>query len=327
MNLQKISKKTKIAVGALVVLGIGVSYSTWHEKDAKAIQYKTALVQRGDIAKYVLSTGAVAPENKLNIQAPIAGRAEQVLVDQGSKVKKGQVLAWISSTERAALLDSARSEGAAELKKWEEIYRPTPVMAPIDGMIITRSIQPGQTFTTTDAILVMSDHLIVQAQIDETDIAQIQLKQEAAIELDAYPGQTIHGRVSKIAYDSKTTNNVTTYEVDVLPEAVPPYMRSGMTANVTFPTGSKTGTLVIPSDAVKTKEGRPYVLVPPPKGKDPAQREITLGISDGKRVEVLTGLNEGETIYEPEFKLTGAQNNSSPLSFGPPKKKSSHAGP
>jgi macrolide-specific efflux system membrane fusion protein len=295
-------KKKKIVVSLLVLAIAGGTTAFLMKKDRKhEISYKKLTVQRGDLSVTVLSTGTVEPENRLNIQAPIAGRVETVLVDQGFTVKKGQVLAWVSSTERAALLDSAHSVGPEEVKKWEELYKPTPVLAPVSGMIIQRNIQPGQTFATTDAILVMSDHLIVQAQVDETDIAQIQLKQAASIVLDAYP--EIPGHVDQIAYDAKTVNNVTTYEVDVLPEAVPPFMRSGMTANVSFPVGSKTGVIFVPADSIKTKDGRPYVFVPPESGSEPIRRDVSLGISDGKRVEIVAGLNEGDAILEPEFKL------------------------
>ena len=308
-------RKLFAVLGVVVIMALVATFTYYYRSSGKsAVNYKTITVSRGDLAVTILSTGTVNPENRLNIQAPIAGRAEQVLVDQGYTVKKGQTLVWMSSTERAALLDSARSTGPEELKKWEEIYKPTPVLAPVDGMIIQRNIQPGQTFSTTDAILVMSDHLIVQAQVDETDLAQIQLKQQASIVLDAYPADSISGRVKKIAYDAKTVNNVTTYEVDVLPDSVPRFMRSGMTANVTFPVGTTKAVVFVPADAVKTKEGRPYVLMSSTGRGEPVPRNVTLGISDGKRVEITSGLNEGEQILEPEFKLGGPKGAGSPFS-------------
>jgi macrolide-specific efflux system membrane fusion protein len=295
-------------IALLVALVAGAGFFEWKKNSKQRVSFRSFKVSREDMAIAVVTTGTVAPENRLNIQAPIAGRAEQVMVDQGDSVKKGQVLIWMSSTERAAVLDGARSDGADELKKWEELYRPTPVIAPVSGMIIQRNIQPGQTFGTTDAILVMSDHLIVQAQVDETDIAQLHLNQTGTIVLDAYPGNSVAGHVERIAFDAKTVANVTTYEVDLLPEKVPDFMRSGMTANVTFPIGSKKDTLCVPADSIKTKDGRPYVLVPGPHG-EPVNRDVTLGIADGKRVEITAGLAEGETVMEPEFKLNGPKNN------------------
>ena len=122
--------------------------------------------------------------------------------------------------------------------------------------------------------------------------------------------------MNKIAYDAKTVNNVTTYLIDVLPTRVPAYMRSGMTANVSFPIGVKTGVLIVPSDVIKSKDGRPFVLVPSAEAKGkPDRRDITLGNSDGKRVEIASGLSEGDSVLQPEFKLGAPKTSSgSPLS-------------
>ena len=201
--------------------------------------YEGVAVSRDDMVFEILSTGIVSPENRLEIKPPISGRVEEVLVKEGEDVRKGQVLARMSSTERAALLDAARARGDEEYRRWQEFYRAAPIMAPIDGTIIARNVEPGQSFTTADAVLVMSDRLTVKAQVDETDIAEIKLGQRADIVLDAYPGHHMPSKVDEIAYDATTINNVTTYIVDVLPDETPPFMRSGMTANVRFAVSSR----------------------------------------------------------------------------------------
>lgn len=280
--------------------------------------YREIAVTRGDLAVTILSTGVVQPQNRLEIKAPIPGRAEEVLVVEGQNLTKGQILAWMSSTERAALIDAARARGPEELKRWEEIYRATPILAPINGALILRNVEPGQTFTGSDAVFVMSDRLTVKAQVDETDIAQIRLRQPARIVLDAYPDQPLSGRVDQIAYDAKTVNNVTTYEVEVLPDKTPAFMRSGMTANVSFVVASRRGVLLVPSDAVKVRDGHAYVL--PASGADgaaPSEREIRAGVSDGKHIEVLDGLADGERLLVPRLRTAGGRAESSPFApFG-----------
>lgn len=293
--------------------------------DDKKITYQPAQVERGDLSKVILSTGVVQPKNRLDIKPPIAGRTELILVDEGDVVKKGQVLLWMSSTERAALLDAARARGPGELKRWEGFYKATPVMAPIDGTIILRNIEPGQTFTTADAVLTMSDRLTIQGQVDETDIAQVALKQPAKIILDAYPDSEIPGEVEKIAYDAKTVNNVTTYIVDVLPDEIPEFMRSGMTANLSFLSENKTGVLLVPTAAIKVRADHSFVLTPATViGVQPKEVEIKTGISDGKRTEVVSGLAEGDKILVPQLKGKGTSSGggSSPFSpYGKPKGK------
>jgi len=250
----------------------------------------------------------------------VAGRMEEVLVDEGDLVKKGKILAWMSSTERAALLDAARARGEGELKRWEEFYNATPVIAPIDGTIIARNVEPGQTFTNQEAVFVMSDRLTIKAQVDETDVAQVHLEQPATIILDAYPSESIAGRVEKIAFDAKTVNNVTTYTVDVLPDTVPDFMRSGMTASVDFSVQSRKDVLVLPSEALRTRDGKSYVLLPAEApGAEPREQNVKLGISDGKTTEILEGLSEGATVLVSQLKSrdSKATNPFSPF----PKKK------
>ena len=285
-----------IALAVLVVLGIAAAVYWNASRDAQP-SYREVTATRGDLEVTILSTGVVQPKNRLEIKPPVAGRADEVLVAEGEAVKKGQILAWMSSTERAALIDAARAKGPDEVKRWQDIYRATPVLAPIHGTVILRNIEPGQTFTGNDAVLVMSDLLTVKAQVDETDIAQIRLRQPAHIALDAYPDRPFAGRVDQIAYDAKTVNNVTTYEVDVLPEKTPSFMRSGMTANVSFVVEWRQNALLVPSDAVKSRDDHLYVLLPStnPNGA-PTEREIKTGLSDGKRTEVLEGVTEGEKL-------------------------------
>lgn len=293
--------KKYLAIVFVVALA-GAGYAFYQKKSKPAETFREVTIERGDIATTIVATGTVQPENRLEIKPPIAGRADSVLVDEGMRVRKGQILAWMSSTERAALLDAARAEGPEEYARWEKLYRPTPVIAPISGTIISRAIEPGQTFTATDAVLVMSDRLTVKAQVDETDIAQVKLKQPAELTLDAYPGQKVAAKVDQIAYDAKTVNNVTTYSVDVLPLQTPEFMRSGMTANVTFFTEARNQVVLVPNETIKIVDGKTAVLTRGPAG-DTLTKTIDLGLSDGKFTEVTGGLDAGELVLVPIYAL------------------------
>src|SRR5512135_343190 len=182
---------------------------------------------RGTIQTIISTTGTVLPKNRLQVKPPVNGRVESVLVQEGDKVKAGQVVAWMSSTDRAALLDNARGQGEAALKYWQDAYKPIALLAPIDGEVIVATTQPGQTVTTADAVIVLSDHLIVRAQTDETDIGKIKGGEKAEVILDAYPDTTIKASVEHIYYESQTVNNVTIYNVDLVPAEVPVFFRSG----------------------------------------------------------------------------------------------------
>ncbi len=300
---------------AIVLLGAAGGFAAWRRKQAVAVaETPTARVERGNMKITVLTTGTVKPQNRLEIKSPIAGRVEEILVREGQAMKKGQIMAWLSSTERAALLDAARAKGATELAYWEDLYRPTPLVAPLDGDIIARNIEPGQTVTAQDVLLVMSDRLIVEAQLDETDIARIAAGQRAEITLDAYPDKTMLGEIDHIAYEAKTVNNVTMYMVDVLPHSIPEFLRSGMTANVRVIIDEKNDVLLLPADAILTERGSTSVLL---HDTEVRQRQsslrITIGISDGRNVEIVEGLEEGDVVVRknvlPSSTAEGAARN------------------
>jgi macrolide-specific efflux system membrane fusion protein len=276
----------------LAVAGTGF-YMTLKNKEAE-ITFTKVNVKRGDLIQRIQSTGTVSPQNRLEIKPPVPGRIDEILVKEGDVVRKGKILAWVSSNERAALMDSVRTQGAAEIKKWEALYKPTPVIAPINGTIILRNVETGQSFTNVDAIFVMADRLTVKAQVDETDIALIKMNQSAIITLDAYPNNPINGKVVHLAYDATLTNNVTTYQVDILPLDAPEFIRSGMTSNVSVEVARKDKVLLIPMTALNTDEEGAMVLIE--NGKKQSSLPVTTGMDDGKFVEITSGLTESDIV-------------------------------
>jgi macrolide-specific efflux system membrane fusion protein len=264
---------------------------------------ETVTVTRGTIRAQISTTGNVEPRNRLEIKPPVAGRIDTVLVEEGDTVVKGRTLAWMSSSDRAALLDAARAKGTAEYKKWQGIYNPAPIVAPLNGFIIQKNIEPGQTVTAADAVLVMADKLIVKAQVDETDIGNITLGQMVNIELDAYQGQIIKGKVEQIAYESQVINNVTIYEVGILPEIIPSFFRSGMSATVNFITQEKKDILLVPTKAIKKISDRVYVWTVDRSTGKPAALQIKTGLENTTHVEIVSGLKEGDKVVVPDKKM------------------------
>ncbi|MFA5144275.1 MAG: efflux RND transporter periplasmic adaptor subunit [Candidatus Omnitrophota bacterium] len=275
----------------------------------------------GSIQSAITSTATVQPQNRLEIKPPINGRIDEILVKEGEQVKAGQTLAWMSSTERAALLDAARARGPEEMKYWQEVYKPTPLISPIDGEVIVSTDEPGQTVTSSEAVVVLSDKLIVQAQVDETDVGKVKVGQAAFISLDAYPQIKVNGKVDHIYYESTIVNNVTIYKVDIVPENVPAVFRSGMSATVNIIENSKTDVLTIPAEAVKWDRDGAYVFMAGPSGKNPVKRSIKTGLSDDKNVEVISGLNEGDRILVTSQKYTAAAAKTETNPFMPARRK------
>jgi macrolide-specific efflux system membrane fusion protein len=311
------TKKIKIFfICAIIIIISGLVIIKFRAKKPSEETTKEITPVIGSIETVISTTGSVLPKNRLELKPPVNGRIESILVQEGDKVKNGQIVAWMSSTERAALLDAARGQGSAEqFKYWQEAYKPIPLIATIDAEVIVATIQPGQTITTTDAVIVLSDHLIVRAQVDETDIGKIKLGQKANITLDAYPDIKINATVEHIYYESKLVNNVTIYEVDLIPNEAPLFFRSGMNTAVAFVEQGKENTLTIPVEAVHKEGDLDYVLVSAGAGKEPQKREVKLGISEDKNVEVLSGINESDRIIlkTKKFSLPTSSAGSNPF--------------
>lgn len=303
------NRKWKFSLGLLGVLIILTSLIIKARQNKSSYELvKEIIPVFGSIQNIIPATGVVQPQNRLEIKPPIGGRIEEIKVKEGERVTVGQTLAWMSSTERAALLDTARSQGKEGLKYWQEAYKPTPLIAPIDGEVIVRSVEPGQTVTSSDAVIVLSDRLIVEVHVDETDIGKVKLGQTTIIGLDAYPQIKVKGRVDHISYESKIVNNVTIYEVDTVPENVPDVFRSGMSANVDIITETRDNILLIPLEAVKQDKEGSFVLVRQGRGESAAKRRVELGVSDEKNTEVISGVGTEDKIIIQTQKYLPSKN-------------------
>jgi macrolide-specific efflux system membrane fusion protein len=306
-------KKFILLLIVLALAGGGFWFYRTHRKKAAAAaeaqKFTLAGVERRTLRRTIVSTGEVRPDNRLEVRSPISGRLEELLVYEGDTVQKGQIIAWISSTERATLLDTARAKGDAEVSYWEEIYKAAPLVAPLSGTVIVRSLEPGQTITSASAVIVIADHLIIVGQLDETDIGSVFAGQHVNVQLDAYPDAAFEGTVQRIAYDSKMVSNVTMYEVDVSPDNLPDFARSGMTASLTFLVEEHQQVPAVPTAALEYRRNKTFVRLPAKTGKEPEVRPVETGLSQNSFTEITQGLDIGESVLIPQVvrkKETGA---------------------
>jgi macrolide-specific efflux system membrane fusion protein len=313
-------KKALIAVLVLAALGggaWGLRKKFSRRAPLESIAVKATLAP---IEETVEATGAVAPENRVEVKPAMSGRIERLLVKEGDSVKQGQIIAWMSSADRAAILDGARAQGPEVLKKWQDTYKPTPIIAPLPGLIILENVVEGQTVDQTVVIYAMSDLLIVQAQVDESDIGKVHIGMPARVVLDSYPNVKVLGKVFDILYEGKNVSNVIQYTVKIRLDKVPAFFRSQMTANISFIVRKKEQALLVPAGAVRDRDGTKQVLVPSAEegGKD-AWQDVKTGIENDTSVEIVSGLEAGDTVlirsarYTPQQALAN-----SPLTMAPP---------
>jgi len=167
----------------------------------------------------------------------------------------------------------------------------TRIESPVDGVVIERKIDPGQTvaasFQTPELFIIAPDmdkHMHVFASVDEADIGQIRSAQERGqvvqFTVDAYPADLFEGKIYQVRNNSTTTQNVVTYPVVIKVPNKDMKLMPGMTANITFPIETRENALRIPAAALR--------FVPLPAQVRPEDRhyvETPSGIpaSDGKK--------------------------------------------
>ncbi len=307
-------RKPAVALACVLIVALFVVLRIIRSDDSEQKLVPTKPT-RGDISLVVSTVGTVKPQNRLEIKPPINGRIEKILVTEGQTVKAGEVLALMSSMDRATLIDAAKLRGEAEYKYWTNAYKETPLIAPIDGVVIVRSVEPGQTVGTADAVLVLSDRLIVEADVDETDVGEIKIGQEAKISLDAYPEIKIGAVVDHKDYESQVVNNVTIYKVDILPDEIPEVFRSGMSANLAITVKESKDALLAPSGAIQRNGDKAFVMASSPSDAPMKKVEVETGIESEGQTEIVSGISESDTVYVTQ------------RSFSAPKKKSNGSTP
>lgn len=308
----------KLVWGGLLAAALAVlaAFFLLKGNTVQEMSYQEVRVTRGSISSAVSTTGVVEPQNRLKVHSSIGGRVEEILVAEGQYVKKGELLALLSSTERAALLDAARILGKSEEAYWKKVYKETAIIAPLDGQVIVRSIDPGQAVTASDSLFVLSDHLIVKAYVDETDIGRVKVGQKAVIGLDAYPEIRLNGVVGHIYFESHLQNNVTIYNVDVIPERIPDVFRSGMSANIEILVQEKQRALLVPLGAIENRNGKTVVRQKKIGNEKGSQyRVVTTGMQDEHNFEILEGLLDDAVVLLPDtsFVLPDKKGGSNPF--------------
>lgn len=182
----------------------------------------------------------------------------------------------------------------------------TQVFSPIDGVVTNRYVQVGQIITSGissvnqgTTILTISDlsRMFIMASVDESDIGKIKLGQSALITVDSFPRKKFEGKVKQIYSKGVNVSNVVTFtvKIEVLGEEKN-LLKPEMTTNVEIFIAMKENVLTVPIEAVIKKRKKYFVEVKKDDKNTQQQREITVGISDYNKYEVINGLKEGEKV-------------------------------
>lgn len=188
-------------------------------------------------------------------------RNKQLLADgiisQGDYDVAETALESARSSVKAAEGSLAQTRGA--LMQSQTNLRYSVIRSPVDGVIISRAIDVGQTvaasFSTPTLFTIAQDltKMQIEVSVDEADISRIQLQQKASFTVDSYPEQTFRGKVIQIRSAPVITQNVVTYVVVVSVDNTEMKLKPGMTANVSIEVAKKEDVLKLPPAALRFK--------------------------------------------------------------------------
>lgn len=205
-----------------------------------------------------------------------------------------------------ALLNAAK----ADLEYAEHQCSFAYIYSPVDGIIVTRNVDPGQpvaaSFQAPELFTVAKDlkEMQIEVNVSEADIGKIKEGQEVDYTLDGYQDEIFKGRVSQVRISPTTVSNVVTYTVVVKVDNDDLKLKPGMTANVSIITQKKENVLCVPSIALKytpTTKGEIkrydtqgiWVL----RGSKPVRETVEIGASDDTYTEITSGnIQEGDRI-------------------------------
>jgi HlyD family secretion protein len=197
------------------------------------------------------------------------------------------------------------------LERARQNLRYTDIYAPIDGVIVERNVDVGQTvaanFSAPQLFLIAKDlsDMQILASVDESDISAIRTGQPVEFTVQAYPNQTFAGTVQKVRLQSKTQDNVVNYTAVVGVKNTTGKLLPGMTATVQFLTGVAENVLVVPNAALRIRP-TPAMLAQARTDDQRAGSAILWTLDDKGTLEpvrVRTGLSDGRNTAVEGAKL------------------------
>jgi RND family efflux transporter MFP subunit len=276
-------------------------------------------------------SGTIEPSQSVALMFKSAGTVENVFVEEGDFVKKGEPLATVNKTTSQNLYNASKAsydqakdaydrlktvhdEGSLTDIKWVEMETKLKqaesqmqitrsalddctLRAPDIGMIGRRDVEPGQSSIgiSSPFVFVKIDRILVKISVPENEISKINKGMKASFSLSALGDQTFSGTVSKVGIVADRISR--TYDVKILADNPGNRIKPGMVCDVILNLNQETVSLVVPYKAVsKDNDGKAFVFVVSPDGTRVIKQNITVGNYRESGIEVLSGLTPGQVV-------------------------------
>jgi len=236
-----------------------------------------------------------ASQQEVDVARAQLQQAEAQLADARNGVLQQRLREEEVHAARASL-----QSAAAAVRQAQERVNEGRITAPVAGMVAKRSVSVGQsvigssTGGTPVLTLAKISPILARVMVDEADIARITSAAQVEITADALTGKTFRAKILRIAPQSVVEQNVTQYPVVVQIDDPQRMLKLGMTVDAEFVLARRTNVLLVPQEAVRGGESKAVMIV---DGEKLTPRIVQAGISDGRFVEILAGVREGEIVY------------------------------
>lgn len=249
-------------------------------------------------------------------------RMQQVAALSGGKVPAKTELDSAEASLRRAIANEASARASvaqarAALKSDETNLAKATIRSPVNGVVLTRKVEPGQTVVaamSTPVLFVIAEDLTqmeLQVKVDEADVANVRVGQPASFTVSAWPGRKFPATIQRVGMGSTTTDNVVTYKTILKVANDDLALRPGMTATASVTTASRENALLVPNAALRftppqpaeaVREGSFVSRLLPRPPSTPRQRSTAVG--DAPQVWIA----QGEAAPQPVLLKTGVSN-------------------
>ena len=276
-----------VDIGTAVREGQTVATLDRREIDAQADAAiaSVAVARAGvDAAEAGLSNAATELERARNLFEK--GALPRQRLDAAETANKAAV-----AQRELARASLAQAEAAS--RRAREVQRDTTLSSPVTGHVVERNYDPGAMPGDLPVVVIADLRVLkLEAGVSELEAGRLKVGMPAVVVVQARPGETYTGQLAAIAPEVNERNRHFRIEIRV-PNA-DAVLLSGMYATARIVTERATGGVIVPREAVTTRAGRRIALVV--TGDTVKSVDVTEGLSDGQRVQVLTGLNAGDTV-------------------------------
>lgn len=298
------------------------------------MEVETGEVSRKDLVQAIEASGVVATDHQAQIAFLSSGKIGAITVFEGDKVKKGQFLASLDPQElyiaqektlanwrairfqleefdrahrdeafkeniinERKILVSQLESVTKDVESADVVRRKLAVYSPIDGIVTKITKVPGENVLAGTNIILIDDLTNARfiADLDESDLENVKAGSMVLINLDAYQGRELKGKVNKIAYLAKSLNTGgTAFETTIVLDSPLVFLRSGLNGDVRIIQASKSQALTVPNRAILTENDKNYVFLL--RDNKVVKTEVQTGLVTEEETEVLSGLSDGDKV-------------------------------